>query len=146
MSRLQLTRDNLPSTNKIVEILALVAFILALVFAVRFVWQNPLSNDSWSHMAIGHYIVDNKQIPHHNDISYKLTDPSLEWISHSWLSDVLIYFAGSIGPVFAAFFPGLSLQRSEPPGGSDAYPVRGLSDGHDLGNDPGLNPPGVVRQ
>jgi hypothetical protein len=46
-------------------------------------------------MAVGKIIVREHHIPHHNDISFKKTDVSLEWISHSWLSDSIMYIAAN---------------------------------------------------
>lgn len=77
---------------------ALKATLLAVTAATvfRVLWTNHLSVDSYTHIAVGEYILQSGVIPSHQDLSYKLTDPSLEWISHSWLSDVLLYIGQSI--------------------------------------------------
>lgn len=71
-------------------------FFMALgtiALSIKSVVSTPLSVDSYTHIAVGQYIVNHRTIPQHNDLSFKQTDPSLEWISHSWLSDVILYIA-----------------------------------------------------
>lgn len=67
--------------------------LLTMMLAIRSILTTPISIDSYTHMAIGQYILKNHAIPRHRDISFKQTDPSLEWLSHSWLSDTILYMA-----------------------------------------------------
>ncbi len=72
-------------------------FRLFLVFSIIFVvvigMGNLLVPDSYLHFGIGRYILSRHSIPGQTDISYKEAAPSLEWISHSWLFDVLAYMS-----------------------------------------------------
>jgi hypothetical protein len=45
--------------------------------------------DLWWHLKTGQYILDTKSIPR-TDI-YSFTNPSKEWVTHEWLSEVIMY-------------------------------------------------------
>lgn len=97
------------SDNRLVLFLIL---ILTSFAVIRILWNNPLSVDSYTHIAIGEQVLQTNTVPTHQDLSYKLTDPSLEWISHSWLADVLLYMGQSISlrtGVVIVLFPFLAL-------------------------------------
>ena len=81
--------------------LGAILLIGATYFLIRTAVTNPLSADSFTHLGIGQYIVINRHIPDANDLSFKISEPSLEWVTHSWLGDTILYLAGSIQPVFA---------------------------------------------
>lgn len=90
--------------------LLITALTVTAVFTV--IWTNPLSIDSYTHIAIGEHVLQFGVIPSHGNLSFKLTDPSLEWISHSWLSDVLLYMGQSISlraGIFIILLPLLAL-------------------------------------
>lgn len=78
------------------QTLLIVLMVLTAGAVFRIIWSNPLSVDSYTHIAIGEHILQTGAIPSHRDLSYKLTDPSLEWISHSWLADTLLYIGQNI--------------------------------------------------
>ncbi len=83
-----------PQNNiRIHFVYSLLVALLTFFIAFRSILSTPISIDSYSHFAIGQYVLTTHTIPHHTDISFKKTDPSLEWISHSWASDVLLYIA-----------------------------------------------------
>lgn len=79
------------------SILLFLTIVIAFTLFAKISVLNPTSPDSWTHMGIGKYIVENKKIPLHADISFKQdVAPSLEWISHSWLADIFFYISGSV--------------------------------------------------
>lgn len=51
------------------------------------------ASDSWLHMSIGRFILQQKTVPSHHDISIKVAEPALEWVSHSWLADLVLYLS-----------------------------------------------------
>ena len=50
---------------------AFLPIALSLAFAIKVIIQAPLSPDSWLHMAVGRFIVEEKRIPLHQDISFR---------------------------------------------------------------------------
>jgi hypothetical protein len=60
-----------------------------LVFAVAVKQSSFIDPDLWWHLQTGQDIVLSKAIPH-TDI-YSFTKAGSEWITHEWLSEVLIY-------------------------------------------------------
>lgn len=95
---LRLTPKNNPAA-----ILWFIVAILTCVISFRTIFSFPFSIDSYTHIAIGQYILNHHTIPHHSDISFKLTDPSLEWLSHSWLADILLYLPLQLHQSFGVF-------------------------------------------
>lgn len=93
--RLRLLMKHLLHKNPSRNIYFLLYGIIAIA-ALRYLFLNPISPDSWTHMAIGRIIVEQNSIPRHAEISFKQSSPSLEWISHSWLSDAIIFLSSSI--------------------------------------------------
>lgn len=79
------------------------AAILTALVAVRTIARTPFSVDSYTHLAIGRFVLDQGTVPRHTDLSFKSTDPSLEWISHSWLGDAMLYLPFSVHPVFGVY-------------------------------------------
>lgn len=77
--------------EKITRYLIFLFLILSAVFAVRVITTQPLAPDSWLHMGMGKFIITYGRIPAHTDVSFKSVQPSLEWISHSWLSEILMH-------------------------------------------------------
>lgn len=71
--------------------LVAVAFVVSCALFLRFIFTQALFADSYLHLAVGKHIASFQAIPSHFDISYKITNKSLEWISHSWLSDSIFY-------------------------------------------------------
>ena len=49
-------------------------------------------------MGVGRFIVEQHRIPSHTDISFKQVENPLEWITHSWISDVIIYLSNLLHP------------------------------------------------
>lgn len=90
--------------SRIVFVGSLLIALLTAVLTFRSILSTPISIDSYTHFAIGQYILEHHTIPHHDDISFKKTDPSLEWVSHSWISDVLLYIAHRPQQIFGVFF------------------------------------------
>lgn len=81
----------------------LILLFVTLTAAIRLIWTYPLSVDSYTHFSVGEYILTNKQVPAHSDLSFKITDPSLEWITHSWMAEALLYMAQSVSLRFGIF-------------------------------------------
>lgn len=65
--------------------------VLSCALFIKTAVSHPYFSDSYLHLAIGKYIALLQKIPAHYDISYKVADVSLEWFSHSWLSDLLLF-------------------------------------------------------
>lgn len=55
-------------------------------------------------MGIGKFVIENKRIPLHMDISFKDVEPNKQLLPHSWLSDALIYLSTSVHPTLAVLF------------------------------------------
>lgn len=79
--------------NKKINLLSIFLFIIVSTSIVRYVFLFPISPDSYIHLGIGKFIIEKNFIPQHTDISFKKTSLSLEWITHSWLSDSIIYLS-----------------------------------------------------
>lgn len=88
---------------KIIKIIWLITLVLSIIYALIFIWNHPIAPDTWTHMNIGRYVVENKKIPIHSDISYKDVEPEFKFVSHSWLSDVLIYLAKANNSPYTVF-------------------------------------------
>lgn len=64
--------------------------ILCLLTVARAVQQVSISPDTYLHAAVGRYILEQRSVPDHEDLSIRDIAPALEWVTHSWLGDVLI--------------------------------------------------------
>lgn len=53
--------------------------------------------DSWTHVGVGRFILENQRIPSHADISFKVLPDASQWVSHSWLFDVIAYMVFRVG-------------------------------------------------
>lgn len=71
--------------------LSIFIFVASFFFASRYFVKTALTNDSYLHLGIGKYISETKRLPTHEDISFKSTQPAVEIIPHSWLSDIFFY-------------------------------------------------------
>jgi hypothetical protein len=87
-------------TNIILPIALIVA---STIIIMRGIFAVPIASDSWLHMGMGRWIIDHKRIPTHIDVSLKQTAPSLEWVSDSWLADILLYVGASSDTTLGAF-------------------------------------------
>ncbi|MBI5613325.1 tetratricopeptide repeat protein [Candidatus Gottesmanbacteria bacterium] len=76
---------------------------LILIYFVKLAWVSPATADTWTHLTIGKWVVTQKTIPTHENLSIKQTEPSLEWLSHSWLTDALLYLSAVDSPRKGAF-------------------------------------------
>ena len=57
-------------------------------------------NDFWWHLKIGEWILENGQVPQTGIFSWYALQENLPWISHEWLSEILLYLIYSaLGPV-----------------------------------------------
>lgn len=81
----------IPKLTIATRTLLAVAFVVSCALFLRFIFTQALFADSYLHLAVGKHIASFQAIPSHFDISYKITNKSLEWISHSWLSDSIFY-------------------------------------------------------
>lgn len=78
-------------TNRVYSVFWIACIGFIFIQALRITLPVAFASDSWLHMGIGRYILEQKSIPSHIDISVKIAEPALEWVSHSWLSDLMIY-------------------------------------------------------
>lgn len=86
--------------------------LLPILLALSFISSKPESPDSWTRAAVGRFILENQTVPQHAEISFKQTDPNLQWLTHSWLADVVIFLVSRnslVAQVFLLFFLVLSL-------------------------------------
>ncbi len=90
--------------EKLLKYLSFFTLVFTLAFALKVAITTPLSPDSWLHVGIGRYIVENKRIPNHSDISFKKVEASLELLPHSWLADSLMYISIQSGSATTAVF------------------------------------------
>jgi hypothetical protein len=67
------------------RLMVMILFMLLFVMAVR----APTDTDIWWHVRTGDYIVEHTEIPTTGLFSY--TRNNVEWIDHSWGSQVVIY-------------------------------------------------------
>ncbi len=88
---------------KIIKIVWLLVLSLSMLSALIFIWKNPVAPDTWTHMNIGRYIIEKSKIPTHSDLSYKDVEPEFKFVSHSWLSDVLIYLSKANDSPYTVF-------------------------------------------
>ena len=72
-----------------------------------------LGNDYYWHVKAGEYIVNNLTIPYHDIFSWYGISNNLYWVSHEWLSEVLLYLYNlvfrNLGPLLfnITFYGGL---------------------------------------
>ena len=52
-------------------------------------------NDFWWHVRVGEWILDNGQVPQTGIYSWYALQENLPWISHEWLSEVILYLVYS---------------------------------------------------
>lgn len=81
----------IPKLSIATRTLLIVTLTISCAMFFRSIFTQPLFADSYLHLAVGKHIISFQEIPSHFDISYKITNKSLEWISHSWLSDGIFY-------------------------------------------------------
>jgi len=79
------------SANNFSIIIVFALLSLCAIGVLRTTLKNPLAPDSWLHFGVGRYVIDQKRIPTHSDLSIKKVEPVLEYVSHSWLADTLLY-------------------------------------------------------
>ena len=87
-------------------ILFLVIAVTVTCIAVRYSFGIS-GNDFWWHIKAGEWILENHAIPKVGIFSWYAMDNNLEWVSHEWLSEVLLYLVysilGSIGILLLSF-------------------------------------------
>lgn len=66
-------------------------FFLILLMVLFFLSVREVTDpDFWWHLRAGQYIFETRSIPHTDIFSF--TFDGREWVTHEWLSEVLIYF------------------------------------------------------
>lgn len=93
--------------RQIIQTLAIIAWVLSTVLFIKTVWTHPYFADSYTHLSVGKYISLFQTIPSHYDLSYKTADMNLAWISHSWLSDTILF--GLVSMNLAEYGPAILL-------------------------------------
>lgn len=86
------------------KLLPALAIILAAIFAGRYILLHPTTPSFWTNMGVGRFILEQKSVPNHNNISFKSAGANSEWITENWLSDLILYVAGSNSVTFGAIF------------------------------------------
>lgn len=82
-----------PRINRVHSFLWIACIAVIFVQTLRVTVPHAFAPDSWLHMGVGRYILEHKSVPSHADVSIKTADPALEWVNHSWLSDLILYLA-----------------------------------------------------
>jgi hypothetical protein len=67
-----------------------------LLFALRWL-SNGRNPDTFWHVAVGRWIMANRQFPHYDVFSWYAAGRHLKWMAQEWLFDVLAYFAHELG-------------------------------------------------
>jgi hypothetical protein len=84
---------SLPEANSFITYFTLRrAFVWALLlslFSLAVQQCSSIDWDFWWHLKAGQYIVQSKSIPHVDPFSF--TRAGAEWITHEWLSEVIMY-------------------------------------------------------
>ena len=60
---------------------------LALYFCSLII--HPVFDDVWGHIKVGEWIVQHRQVPHHNLFMWPAWE--YQWMDHEWLSQILLY-------------------------------------------------------
>src|SRR6266699_2335583 len=63
--------------------------VFAIIFTLALRQSSTLDPDLWWHLQTAKDIVANRSIPHVD--SYSFTKTGAEWITHEWLSELLMY-------------------------------------------------------
>jgi hypothetical protein len=75
------------------RLFVLILFIAIFTLSVREITDN----DFWWHLRTGQLIVESKTIPKNDPFSY--TNPGKDWITHEWLSELIIYMLFRLGGI-----------------------------------------------
>lgn len=76
-------------------ILYLIAALVITGIVVRFS-VGISGNDFWWHIKVGEWIVQNHDVPDIGIFSWYAIENDLKWISHEWLSEVLLFLTHSL--------------------------------------------------
>src|SRR5262245_32333266 len=71
-------------------------FLLAL-FPAGNALQPKLDEDTWWHLAVGRYVVENRAVPTTDPFSRIGQDEQIPWVAYSWLHEVALYEAYELG-------------------------------------------------
>ena len=71
-------------------------FLLAL-FPAGNALQPKLDEDTWWHLAVGRYVVENRAVPTVDPFSRIGQEEQIPWVAYSWLHEVALYEAYEIG-------------------------------------------------
>src|SRR2546427_5258822 len=63
--------------------------VFAIIFTLALRQSSALDPDLWWHLQTAKDIVATKSIPHVD--SYSFTKTGTEWVTHEWLSELLMY-------------------------------------------------------
>lgn len=94
-------RELEPSEKGSFLVLLTTATYVALALLLIVIGIVPLtgSDDVWSHIAVGQWIVEHRAVPRHNLFTWHhQTHP---WVAHSWLSQVIFYGLWRVGGTVA---------------------------------------------
>ena len=71
-------------------------FFIVLILCLFLMTLRPIGDpDFWWHLRTGQFIIQTRSIPHTDPFSY--TKAGQPWITHEWLSEVIIYALFSLG-------------------------------------------------
>lgn len=79
--------------NNFLHVFGILLCIAACAGSLRVIYLHPMASDSWLHLATGRFVLEQKRIPTHIDISVKKVEPVLEWVAQSWLADIFLYLS-----------------------------------------------------
>lgn len=70
------------------ELIILIIIIALSLFTVNFI---NIGNDYWWHIKAGKYMLENHTILKHDIFSWFAIEHNLSWISHEWLTEIILY-------------------------------------------------------
>jgi len=78
-------------------------FFIVLILCLFLMTLRPIADpDFWWHLRTGQFIVQTHIIPHTDPFSY--TKAGMPWITHEWLSEILIYALYRLGSYGSLIF------------------------------------------
>ena len=75
----------------------LFAVFLIALFPAGNALQPKLDEDTWWHLAVGRYVVENRDVPTEEPFSRIGQEEHIPWVAYSWLHEVALYGAYQLG-------------------------------------------------
>ncbi len=96
MKKNDLTEKSL--TNVLIAKRELYLLLSLLITGIVYQYRSGMSgNDFWWHVKTGEWIVSHNSIPSVDVFSWFAEENGIKWVSHEWLSDVVLYLLHNLG-------------------------------------------------